>query len=71
MSGPREHKWVFNGKTAHWVTMTTAMNAPEVTFNSMLDTCKVTLSGDEAEFKDCKLLLEMIENNLKSDTTEA
>ena len=71
MAGPRVHKWVFNGNTAHWVTMTTAYFIPEITFNSMVDTCKVTISGDEAKFKDFKLILEMIEENLKSDETDA
>ena len=46
MNGPSEHKWKFKGKTAHWITMTTCAVVPEVTLNSMFDTCKVTLSGD-------------------------
>ena len=71
MAGPRVHKWVFNGKTAHWVTMTTAYFVPEITLNSMVDTCKVTISGDASQFKDFKLVLEMIEENLKAPETDA
>ena len=67
MAGPRERKWVFQGKTSHWVTMTTNYYFPELTFNSMHDTCKITLSGDASKFKDFKLLLGMIEQNMISE----
>lgn len=56
MAGPRAQRWKFGGKEAHWVTMTTCHEVPEITFTSMYDTCKVTVSGDAAKFKDFKLL---------------
>ena len=61
------HKWKFQGKTAHWVTMTTCHFVPEITFTSMHDTCKVTVSGDSAKFKDLKLLTQLIFEEMNSD----
>ena len=67
MAGPRMQKWKFQGKTAHWVSMTTCHYIPEVTFTSMHDTCKLTISGDASKFKDFKQLLTLMQKELLSD----
>ena len=67
MAGPRAQKWKFDGNDTHWVTMTTNHMIPEVTFTSMHDTCKVTLSGDSAKNKNYKQLLRLIEEALMTD----
>ena len=60
-------KWKFNGKTVHWVTMTSAHDVPEIIFTSMYDTCKFTVSGDATKCADLKVFLNLIERNLLSD----
>ena len=47
--------------------MTTNHYLPEVTFTSMHDTCKVTISGDSAKFKDFKHVLRLLEESLLTD----
>ena len=64
IAGPRQSKWVFNGKQSHWLSMTTNNYVPEITFTSLADTCKVTLSGDPSRCKDLKQLLTILEETM-------
>ena len=62
IAGPRQQKWIFNGKQTHWLIMTTNNYVPEITFTSLQDTCKITLSADPAKCKDFKEILGLIED---------
>ena len=67
MASSRAHKWIFQGKQTHWLTMTQGRFDACIALTSMADTAKVTLSGDAHVYEHFKKTLELVQENLMTD----
>ena len=67
MASSRVHKWVFQGKQTHWITMSQGRQDAMIALTSMADTAKITLSGDANVYPDFKRTLELVQENLMTD----
>ena len=67
MAASREHVWSFDGKKTHWVAIATSCPNTIVSLVSLHDKVKVSIASKTAQFKDSKMFVEMIEENMILD----